>query len=79
MSYGGGFMPDTITVRLPKKLRQNLESLSRDEDIPVSDLVRDSLRRYIALRRFQKLRKQVLPFAEAQGLLTDEDIFREIK
>jgi predicted transcriptional regulator len=65
-----------ITVRLPDDLRKILESISQAENIPVSDVVRESIRKYVSLYRFRKLRKQVLPFAEAQGLLTDEDIFK---
>lgn len=72
-------MADSITVRIPKDLRTQLEAISREEKLPVSDLVRKSLRRYIAILRFRKLREKVLPFAEAQGLLTDEDVFRAIE
>jgi heme/copper-type cytochrome/quinol oxidase subunit 3 len=35
----------------------------------VSDLVRESLRKYIAVQRFWKLRNTVLRFAEAKGIL----------
>jgi hypothetical protein len=55
-----------------------LHEISKAEGKPVSDLVRDSLRRYIAIYRFRKLRNMVLPFAEAQGILTDEDVYKEI-
>ena len=65
-----------ITVRLPDDLRKILESISQAENIPVSDVVRESIRKYVSIYRFRKLRKQTLPFAEAQGLLTDEDIFK---
>ncbi len=71
-------MSDTITVRLPRKLQTQLRTISRDEKVPVSDLVRQSLDRYIAVHRFRRLRAKSLPFAEAQGLLTDEDIFKQI-
>lgn len=67
-----------ITVRLPEDLRKLLEGISKSENIPVSDLVRESIRKYISIYRFRKLRNRVLPFAEAQGLLTDEDIFRDL-
>jgi metal-responsive CopG/Arc/MetJ family transcriptional regulator len=68
-----------ITVRLPEDLRKLLEGISKSENIPVSDLVRESIRKYISIYRFRKLRNRVLPFAEAQGLLTDEDIFRDLR
>lgn len=71
-------MSSTITIRLPDDLRSELEAISKAENKPLSDLVRESLRRYVAIEQFRRLRKKVLPFAESQGLLTDEDIFDTI-
>ena len=39
---------------------------------------REALRRQLGLMTFEGLREQVMPFAEARGYLTDEDIFEEI-
>ena len=69
---------ETLTIRLPDELRDHLHKLSEEQNKPVSDIVRESIRRYVAVERFRALRKKVLPFAEAQGFLTDEDIFKEI-
>ncbi|MEJ2745860.1 MAG: CopG family transcriptional regulator [bacterium] len=69
---------NTITIRLPKHLRSDLEKISREQHKPVSDVVRESIRRYIAIEKFRLLRKKVLPFAEAQGFITDEDVFKAI-
>ena len=71
-------MNQTITLRIPEEMRIELKEISESENKPVSDLVRESLKKYIALYRFRKLRTMVLPFAEAQGILTDEDVFKEI-
>ena len=71
-------MDRSITVRIPDDLREILEQISRSENKPVSDVVRESIRKYVSVYRFRKLRSQVLPFAEAQGFLTDEDIFRDL-
>lgn len=68
----------TLTIRLPDELRTALDEISRDENKAVSDIVRESLRRYVAVERFRALRKKVLPFAEAQGLLTDDDVFKAL-
>ena len=75
MSYT---MKGSLTIRLPEELREDLEQLSQAESRPVSDLVRESIRRYVMIHKFRNLRKAVLPFAEAEGLLTDEDIFKQI-
>jgi predicted transcriptional regulator len=68
-----------MTIRLPDELRKMLDQISREERLPISDLVRESIRRYAAVYRFRQLRKRVLPFAEAQGLLTDEDVFESLR
>jgi predicted transcriptional regulator len=56
----------TLTIRLPDDLRQQLDALSRDGNKPVSDIVRESLRRYIAVERFRAIRRKTLPFAAAR-------------
>jgi predicted transcriptional regulator len=69
---------NTLTIRIPEELRADLQEISSRQSVPVSDLVRESIRRYVAIERFRALRKRTLPFAEAQGILTDEDVFRAI-
>lgn len=44
----------------------------------MSDLIRDALRRHLALTRLDAVRKSVAPFAKARGWLTDEDVFRNV-
>lgn len=65
----------TLTIRLPEALKADLDAVSREENRGVSDIVRESLRRYLAVEKFRAVRKKMLPFAEAQGLLTDDDVF----
>ena len=69
---------NTLTIRLPDELRDDLQKLSEEQSKPVSDIVRESIRRYVAVEKFRSLRRKALPFAEAQGYLTDEDIFNAI-
>ncbi|MBI4348720.1 MAG: CopG family transcriptional regulator [Elusimicrobia bacterium] len=71
-------MNRVLNIRLPDDLREDLMALSREENIPFSSLVRESLREYVAVRRFRRLRGKVLPFAESQSLLTDEDVFKKL-
>lgn len=71
-------MRQTLTIRLPDNLRKELQKISKEESKPMSDLVRESLQRYISIYKFRRLRNKVLPFAESQGILTDEDIFNVI-
>jgi len=69
-------MSNIISIRLPDDLRKELQNISKSESRPISDLIRDSLKKYITIYRFRKLRESVLPFAESQGILTDEDVFK---
>lgn len=71
-------MGDIISIRLPGPLRRELERMSKQQKRPVSDLAREALRRYVAVGRFRALRARALPLAEAEGMLTDEDVFKAI-
>jgi len=68
----------TLTIRLPEALKTDLDEISREENKAVSDIVRESLRRYLAIEKFRSVRRKILPFAEAQGLLTDDDVFKAL-
>lgn len=71
-------MKGTLTVRLDKDLERMLDRLCRRTGQSRSDLVRQAVRREVSLQRFEDLRRRAMPFAEARGYLTDEDVFREI-
>ena len=68
----------TVTIRLDAKLERELTRLAKQLGRSRSDLVRDALRRQLALSRFEQARSALLPLAEAQGIVTDEDVFTEI-
>ena len=69
-------MNEAISFRIPRELRRELRRLARQQKRPVSEIARDALRRYVAVERLRALRATTLPLAEAQGILTDEDVFR---
>ena len=71
-------MTGTLTIRLDKDLERMLDRLCKRTGQSRSDVVRQAVRREVSLRRFEDLRRRALPFAEARGFLTDEDVFREI-
>ena len=68
----------TITIRLDKSLATLLARVSRQSGRNRSDVVREALRRQLAIQSFKELRKRAAPFAEAAGCLTDEDVFRDV-
>ena len=67
-----------MTVRLDRDLARRLALVSRRLGRSRSDVVRDALRRQLALLQFEEVRRRVAPFAEAAGYLTDEDVFRDV-
>jgi len=71
-------MAESITIRIPDDLRKQLLKVSRAEGKPASDIVRDALKKYLLLYEFRKLRDAAVPYAEAQGIFTDEDVFKLI-
>lgn len=71
-------MKNLLTIRLDKDLERSLNQLARRTGRTRSDLARDALRRQLALFQFEHLRKRVMPFAEARGYLTDEDVLRDV-
>ncbi len=66
----------TVTIRLDAKLQRDLDRLSRQLGRSRSDLVRDAVRRQVALLQFERSRRELVPLAEAEGILTDEDVFK---
>jgi predicted transcriptional regulator len=67
-----------LTVRVSDALKRELAQFSKQRGISAGDIVRESLKRYLAVERFPALRGRTLPFAEAAGFLTDEDVFRAL-
>ncbi|MBS3965904.1 MAG: ribbon-helix-helix protein, CopG family [Truepera sp.] len=71
-------MRENISISLPQDLKNELDRFIQAEGVSRSDLVREALREYLFTRKFRALRRQLMPYAEAQGIFTDEDVFREI-
>jgi len=71
-------MSTVITIRLDEDLQRRLDDVCGRSGRTRSDVVRDAIMRQVSLIRFEQLRRDVLPFAEARGYLTDEDIFNVV-
>jgi predicted transcriptional regulator len=71
-------MKEAITIRLDKDLERRLSEVVRRTGRTRSEIVREALRRQLDVMAFEEMRKRIMPFAEAAGFLTDEDVFREI-
>jgi len=71
-------MRSAVTIRLDADLEKLLDRFCKQTGRTRSELVRDALRRQLAVLRFERLRRRALPFAEARGYLTDEDVARDV-
>jgi predicted transcriptional regulator len=71
-------MESTLTIRIDKETEELLEESCRRSGQSKSELVRQAIKRQLSIDSFQELRKRLLPYGEAQGWLTDEDVFREV-
>jgi predicted transcriptional regulator len=71
-------MKDAVTIRLDRDLQRRLDRVCKQSGRTRSEVVRDALRRQLTLLQFEQLRRQTMPFAEARGYLTDEDVYRDV-
>jgi len=68
----------TLTIRLDDDLDRLLTKESKQSGKNRSEVAREALRRQLRVNQFEALRRKIMPFAEARGYLTDEDVFREV-
>ncbi len=68
----------TLTIRIDDRLDAQLRDVAAQTGTGKSAFVREAIRRQLAIARLDQLRRRVVPFAEAQGWLTDEDVFNEV-
>jgi predicted transcriptional regulator len=68
----------TLTIRLDDKLDRELARLAKQTGRTKSEVAREALRRQLLVQRFRSLRQDLMPYAEAAGWLTDEDVFRDV-
>ena len=71
-------MRSTITISVPEQMKSEIEKLSRMDGVSRSDIIRESLRDYLFVRRFRSMRKSMTNKASANGIYTDQDVFDRV-
>lgn len=71
-------MRQTITISISQAVKKELDKLTQEEGLSRSDIVRDSLRDYLFVHRFQSLRKRMMSKAKKKGIYTDQDVFDRV-
>lgn len=67
-----------LSIRLDPAMDRLLTKVSRGSGKSRSEVAREALRRQLRLTQFENLRHKVMPFAEARGFLTDDDVFQQV-
>ena len=72
-------MRESISISLREDLKAELDEAVRVEGVSRSDVVREAVREYLFIKRFRALRQELIPYAEAASVFTDEDVFRAVR
>ncbi len=72
-------MRETVvwTISLPPQMAQKTEALAKLENRSRSELIREALRQYMALREWEQMQVKASPRAQALGI-TDEGKVEQI-
>lgn len=68
----------TLSIRLDADLERLLGRASKLSGQNRSEVARKALRRQLRVTQFEAIRRRMMPFAEARGFLTDEDVFAKV-
>lgn len=67
-----------LSIRLDEDLQDLLEKASLRTHKSRSEIAREALRRQLRMGQFESLRQMIMPYAAAQGYLTDDDVFNDV-
>ena len=71
-------MRSVLSISLPEKIAEELNAFASETGRNKSDVVKESLSIFLWENKFRKAQKMLLPRAKAAGIVTEEDVFREI-
>ena len=66
------------SVQIRPQVARLLERFAK-EGVSKSELINEALRQYLIDREFQAIRAKAIPYAQARGIYTDEDVERLLK
>lgn len=71
-------MRENISISLPENVTVQLAQVIEQDGVSRSEVVREALKEYLWRRELRGLRAQAVPRAQADGIYTDEDVFRVV-
>lgn len=72
------YMRATLTISLPPVLRRDVSLAAKVQRVSESEFVRRAVQRQLWTDAFEETRRKIAPSARAQGIYTDEDVFKMI-
>jgi len=71
-------MRSVVSVSLPEKMASQLERFASETGRNKSDVMKEALGMFLWEERFKATRRSLLRKAKAQGIVTDEDVFKTV-
>lgn len=71
-------MSGMLSFRVQDQMLKALRRVCKDQNRAASDIAREALRQYLVNTQLRETRRKLRPYAQAKGLLTDEDFFKAI-
>jgi metal-responsive CopG/Arc/MetJ family transcriptional regulator len=71
-------MRSVLSISLPDKIARELEQFAKNQGRNKSDVVKESISIYLWESRFAGARKSLSARAKKKGMVTDEDVFKEV-
>jgi metal-responsive CopG/Arc/MetJ family transcriptional regulator len=67
-----------ISVSFPKEMAVELDRLAKESGRTRSEIVKEAFRAFLWEERFRTFRNKIRTRAKKRGLVTDEDVFKDI-
>ena len=71
-------MRATLTISLPSETREQVSRAAKRRKLSESEFVRRALQTQLWQDAFEESRRKLAPRARANGMYTDEDIFKQV-
>jgi predicted transcriptional regulator len=71
-------MNSVLSVRMDEEVKQMLDTFAEKSKTGKNEIINKALRHYIYLQEVKYVRKELRPYAEAQGFHTEDDLFESI-
>lgn len=69
-------MRNTTTISLPPELQREVVKAAKRNQMSLSEYIRKAIQERLWEDAFDEARRELAPRAEAQGIYTDEDVFK---